>query len=126
MNVNWEVVGSILILAAMLYVAFRGGKENPVTTRQLSIDIHKIKNRMQVIDAELQSAATKGDIEKLRADIAANTSAGASSSEVSELKAKVAVVCEKVEGVEKLAGRTDDGVRRIEKMFLELGIKGRR
>lgn len=125
MNVNWEVVGSIIILLAMLYAAFRGGKENPVTARQLSIDVHKIKNRIQVIDLELQSAATKGDIEKLRADIAANTSAGASSSEVSELKEKVAVVCTKVEGLESTGRDTAAGVKRIEGYFLQKGIDGR-
>ena len=58
--------------------------------------------------------------------------AGASSDELSELKDKVAdvskdvaVVCEKVAGLEKTSDSTAAGVKRIEGYFLQKGIDGR-
>lgn len=120
MTADPEVIFAFVIILVMMVLAFKGGRNNPVTTGKLQQDLHTTKNKMMVIAQELAGAATKEDLENLRREI----SGSATSDEVAELSDKVTAVCTKVEGIEKMTDRTHDGVKRIEKMFLQKGING--
>lgn len=121
MNIDWEIVGAFAVIIAMMFFAFRSGRENPVTTGKLQKDLHTTKNKLMVVAKELEEAATKADLEALRREIAGS----ATSDELAEVSEKVAVVCEKVVGLEKTSDSTAAGVRRIEGYFLDKGINGR-
>lgn len=125
MNLDWEMIAAGAIILTMLYVAFRGGKDNPVGTRKLMIDVHDMKNRVAVVEFALTKIATKDELESVRTSLTAKMKSSATSDELAGVADKVTTVCEKVIGLEKSADRTAAGVDRLERYFLELGIKGR-
>jgi hypothetical protein len=121
MNSNAESVAALVIVLVMMILAFRGGRNNPVTTGKLLTDVHTTKNKLMVLEQQLKDAATKDDVARLEREISGN----ATSDEVAVISERVAVVCTKVEGLEKTSDSTAEGVKRIEGYFLRKGIDGR-
>jgi hypothetical protein len=108
----------------MMILAFRGGRNNPVTTGKL---LDRRPHDEEPADGDRAAApgrGDQGDVERLRArDLGQR--AGASDEVCRDLKERVAVVCTKVEGLEKTSDSTAEGVKRIEGYFLQKGIDGR-
>jgi polyhydroxyalkanoate synthesis regulator phasin len=130
-GVDLEAILALIILVSFGWLAFKGGKANPVSTGDLEKrvykDIHEIKNEMQALYGRVDSSAKRSDIEALRTEIAqsAGERTRTASRELGKIQDQVTTVCQKVEGIEKSADRTAAGVDRLERYFLELGIKGR-
>ena len=118
MNIDWEVVAAVAIIAVMLWIARGQGRSNPVSTGKLQQDVHTTKNKLMVLEKQMESVATQEDISKLRKEMVGH----ATSDQVAAVKTEVAVVCEKVVGIEKSAERTAEGVKRLEHYFLKKGI----
>ncbi|MEO6361080.1 MAG: hypothetical protein ABIO43_10985 [Sphingomicrobium sp.] len=116
--IDFEVLAAFAILGLMMVLAFKGGRNNPVTTGRLANDLHKTKNKLMVIAKELEEAATKADLEALRLEITGS----ATSVEVKALSDKVTTVCTKVDGIEKAADRTEEAVQRIEGFLIKKAL----
>lgn len=97
MNIDWELAIASAFLVLMVVLAWKGGRNNPVSTGQLekdvderfkktAKDIHDIKNEMQALEGRFHLSATKKDL--------------------GQVSDKVTTVCEKVVGIEKSADRT--------------------
>lgn len=129
---DWELIVSVIFLGAMLYLAYSGGKANPMTTgklkqeidvenRKLADDIHIAKNQLMSLEQQLKGTASKEDVERLRSEMKDS----ATSDDVKEIGGQVNTVCAKVEGLEGAIERTDRGVQRLEHYFLKKGTGGR-
>lgn len=119
--IGLEEILSAFILLVVAIAAFRGGKAHPVTTRNLLSDVHQLRGKVTEIEMTLLNTPTKEDFERLRGEI----NGCATAKELETINGKVTTVCEKVVGIEKSSDRTAAGVDRLERYFLELGIKGR-
>lgn len=117
---DWETVASVIVLAGLLWAGFSGGRSNPVSTSKLQRDVQDTKQKVSLLEQALKNKATKSDVEQLRGEIGGC----ATSDELHEVSEKVTMVGTKVEAMEKFVERTDEGVQRIERFFLEKGIKG--
>lgn len=129
MTFDIETFGALAILAFFAFVIWRGGSANPVGTGQLQRQLNTIGAEVTTLKKTVSGCASVGAIEQLRSEMREMEARVASSGEVVKVQAQVADVNGKVsaidarlDGIEKLADRTDAGVQRIEGYFLQRGV----
>lgn len=130
MTFDIETFGALAILAFFAFVIWRGGSANPVGTGQLQRQLNTIGAEVKTLKETVSGCASVGAIDQLRGEMREMEARVASSGEVVKVQAQVAGVNGKVsaidarlDGIEKLADRTDAGVQRIEGYFLQRGVE---
>lgn len=129
MTFDLETFGAIAILAFFAFVLWRGGSANPVGTGQLQRQLNTIGSEVKTLKETVSGCASVSAIEQLRGEMREMEERVASSGEVvkvqaqvSDVNGKVGAIGARLDGIEKLADRTDAGVQRIEGYFLERGV----
>lgn len=124
MKVDWEVAVGIACILFFAWVMWRGGSSNPVGTGQLQRQLNTIGSKVGSLEAAVIACASKGELEKMSAEMKEMEKRVASSGEVFAVQEQIKTVNARMTGIEKLVERTDAGVARIEGYFLEKGIRG--
>jgi len=117
---SWtEIAIMLLIMAGVVFAAWRGGAANPEPTGQLSRRVGRVESEIKEVRTELRGVGKRQDELEERLDRALakidQLPTRADFENLKELMAKDA----------RLAEKTWDAVERIEGFFLEKGVKGR-
>ncbi|RYY25225.1 MAG: hypothetical protein EOP62_14280 [Sphingomonadales bacterium] len=115
------------IVIAVFYSVHRHGRGNPEGTGALD-------RRMQKVEQTLKGCATRGSLDLLAEQVRNLEAHAASSGEVAAIEGKINLaraeiqgvrdlMSERISGVAASAKRTEEGVQRIEKFFLEAGMQ---
>lgn len=95
----------VVLVGGWLRKSKEAGEANPINTKQLSADVHRVDKRLKSVEVEVQhvkdeldGAATKQDIERVE---------------------------QRIKGDRELAQTTAAGVRRIEDFLIQKGLGGK-
>lgn len=114
-------VASILalgLLVALIFLAWRGSRQNPAVDRALVNELGKVKNRVTKIEADMAGCATKVDIAALTGKIEALEEHAASAGDLLALQGQIHVIEERVAGVKETVDDVRDSVKVIERLLM--------
>ena len=123
MPFDTETAIGVVILFFFAYVIWRGGKAHPVGTGQLQKQLNTIGGEVRVLAKRVDGCAITADVERLRGEIREMEARVASSAEVIALEGKIGTLVARLDGMDRVLDRVDNGVQRIEGFFLQKGIE---
>jgi len=121
-QLQWLI--AIVILVGLASQIWRGGRANPVGTGALQRQLTAVGAEVKAIDAKLEGACSKSDLDRLRGEVERIEEAGASSVEIAELDGRIAVLDQKIEGWGGATRRVEAMVQRIEGILVKKALGG--
>ena len=118
-----SIIISVLIVAAVLYVAVRHGRLNPENTGNLGRQLMELKGTVDGLSSTVGGCATKGELDAVSDKLLSLEEHAASSGEIIALEGKINTLAEKVEGGRELQEKTWEAVDRMQRFFMEEGLR---